>query len=57
MPLSKYFKGEGPKVMGNMQDRYGDDKGKKVFYATANKNNMAPPAKRKTFGQKIGSKD
>lgn len=38
MPLSKYFKGSGEKVMNNMKDEYGDKKGKSVFYATANKN-------------------
>lgn len=37
MPLSKYFKGKGEKVMEAMKKQYGDDKGKKVFYATANK--------------------
>ena len=37
MPLSKYFKGHGEEVMSNMQKEYGAEKGKKVFYATANK--------------------
>lgn len=55
MPLSKYFKGKGPQVLNDMQDRYGADKGKQVFYATANKTGMKP--KRKSFGQKIGAKD
>ncbi len=63
MPLAKYFKNKGRKVMSDMQDRYGDKKGKSVFYATANKNGMTPDdndaddrPKRKTLGQRIGGK-
>lgn len=57
-PIGKYFKGKGPKVMADMQDRYGEDKGKQVFYATANKNPDMKPAgetmpKRKSIGQRI----
>ena len=37
MPLSKYFKGKGEKVMGALKKTYGDEKAKKVFYAMANK--------------------
>lgn len=37
MPLKKYFKGKGEKVMEAMKKQYGDKKGKQVFYATANK--------------------
>lgn len=37
MPLSKYFEGKGEKVMSNMKKEYGSEKGKKIFYATANK--------------------
>ena len=37
MPVSKYFKGHGDKVMANMKKEYGDKKGKSVFYALANK--------------------
>jgi hypothetical protein len=37
VPLDKYFKGKGEKVMANMQREYGEEKGKRVFYATANK--------------------
>lgn len=40
MPLSKYFKGSGEKVMRSMQKEYGAKKGKQVFYATANKQGM-----------------
>lgn len=62
MPLSKYFKGKGEQVMSDMQDRYGSDKGKQVFYATANKNGQNPsekdskPAKRKSIGQRMAEK-
>jgi len=38
MPLSKYFKGSGEKVMSSMKKQYGAKKGKQVFYATSNKN-------------------
>jgi len=37
MPLSKYFKGKGEKVMSAIKKTYGTEKGKKVFYALANK--------------------
>jgi hypothetical protein len=42
MPISKYFKGSGEKVMADMKDRYGAKKGKSVFYATANKRKQTP---------------
>lgn len=44
MPISQYFKGRGSKVMKSMKKRYGDKKGKSIFYATANKNNMTAPS-------------
>ena len=37
MPVSKYFKGHGEKVMAAMKEHYGAEKGQQVFYATANK--------------------
>jgi len=37
MPLSKYYSGSGEKVMKNMKKQYGEEKGERVFYATANK--------------------
>ena len=40
MPISKYFKGSGEKVMKNMMKEYGKKKGKSVFYATAQKKGM-----------------
>lgn len=47
MPLSKYFKGSGDKVMNSMKKEYGDKKGKSVFYATANKMGLLPNKKGK----------
>lgn len=58
MPLNKYFKGKGEEVMSSMKKKYGDKKGKQVFYATANKKKMTPgvetgPSERfkKSFGK------
>jgi hypothetical protein len=31
VPLSKYYKGDGPQVMSSMQKRYGAKKGKQVL--------------------------
>ena len=42
MPISKYFSGHGSQVMSDMKDKYGEKKGKQVFYATANKKNQNP---------------
>lgn len=36
--------------MSSMQSRYGDKKGKQVFYATANKKGMNRPGKGKKKG-------
>lgn len=47
MPISEYYKGKGRKVMAQMQHRYGQKKGKEVFYATANKQGMKPGGKKK----------
>jgi len=44
MPLSKYFKGSGEKVMSSMKKQYGDKKGKSVFYATSNKYKSLGPS-------------
>lgn len=40
MPIEKYFKGSGGRVMREMLKRYGKEKGKRVFYAVANKSGM-----------------
>lgn len=37
MPLDTYFGGHGAKVMRRMKAEYGEAKGERVFYATANK--------------------
>lgn len=52
MPVNEYYKGHGTEVMQNMQDQYGKDKGKRVFYATANKRNMNRPGKRRKKSHK-----
>lgn len=54
MPINKYFKGSGNKVMSSMTKEYGADKGKQVFYATANKNKSMQPsdAAKKKMGVK-----
>lgn len=40
MPLSKYYKGKGENVMKSMKKKYGDKKGKSIFYATAKKQGL-----------------
>ena len=42
MPVSKYYGGHGQEVMANMTKEYGAEKGKNVFYATANKRKENP---------------
>lgn len=42
MPVSKYYKGSGEKVMREMKKRYGPEKGERVFYATAHTKGMTP---------------
>lgn len=37
MPVSAYFSGKGDEVLRRLQKRYGQEKGKSVFYALANK--------------------
>jgi len=36
MPISEYFHGAGERVMKDMKNRYGQEKGERVFYATSN---------------------
>jgi hypothetical protein len=52
MPLSKYFSGHGEKVMSSMKKQYGEEKGKKVFYATANKKKGLGPSDHFMKGKK-----
>lgn len=40
MPLSRYYGGHGQEVMSKMKKKYGEEKAKKVFYATANKRGL-----------------
>ena len=57
MPVDKYYKGHGSEVMSDMTKRYGEKKGKSVFYATANKKPaMKPPADRKKKSNSFGFK-
>lgn len=44
MPVNKYYKGHGSKVMKGMKEKYGEKKGKEVFYATANKHKSLKPS-------------
>lgn len=44
MPIGAYYKGHGSDVMDDMVNRYGEKKGKSVFYATANKRGLKPMA-------------
>lgn len=50
MPVDKYFKGKGRKVMSAMKKEYGEE-GERAFYATANKRKMKPGSK-KSSGKK-----
>jgi len=56
MPVKEYYKGSGDKVMKEMQERYGEEEGKRVFYATANKRKMNPKDKKKKKKSKKMSK-
>jgi hypothetical protein len=40
IPLSKYYSGHGEEVMREMQSRYGSERGKRIFYATAAKRGL-----------------
>jgi hypothetical protein len=53
MPISKYYKGHGSEVMSSMKKQYGEEGGKRVFYATANKKGLGPSDKSK---KKMGVK-
>ena len=46
MPIEEYYKGSGREVMRSMKERYGEEGGKRVFYATANKRGMNRPGKK-----------
>jgi hypothetical protein len=40
MPISKHYKGKGAEVMKAMVKKYGEKKGKEVFYATERKKSV-----------------
>ena len=47
MPVSAYFRGKGKSVLRDMTSRYGPEKGKRVFYATAKKMGLERPGKKR----------
>jgi hypothetical protein len=49
MPIPAYFKGDGRQVMRDMIRRYGKKKGRRVFFATANKQGLTPQDKHKAM--------
>ena len=48
MPLSRYYSGEGKKVMASMKKQHGPEKDKEVFYKTANKRGENPSKRRRS---------
>jgi len=42
LPISEYYKGRGQKVMAEMKRRYGEERGERIFYATANARGLTP---------------
>lgn len=42
MPVAGYFGGRGRTVLRKMKERYGDEEGERVFYATAKKRGQEP---------------
>lgn len=54
MPISGYYRGKGEQVMKDMRSRYGEEKGERVFYATANARNENPEDRK--AGQKVALK-
>jgi hypothetical protein len=55
-PVGEYYKGSGRKVMKSMKERYGEEGGKRVFYATANKKGMNRPGKKRKMKRKKKSR-
>jgi len=47
MPVKEYYKGSGSKVMKSMKERYGKERGERIFYATAKEKGMEPERKSK----------
>jgi ribosomal protein L9 len=42
VPIGSYYGGDGREVMAGMARRYGRKKGKRIFFATANKRGQRP---------------
>jgi hypothetical protein len=53
VPIDKYFKGEGDKVMSSMKQQYGEKAAERVFYATANKKGMKPKTIKRSPRKKV----
>ena len=47
MPIEGYYKGHGRRVMKSMKERYGEEGGKRAFYATAKKRGLERPGKKR----------
>lgn len=61
MPVGRYYKGHGTQVLAKMKARYGDKKGERVFFATANAHGLKPgetasPAQRRKLAKQYLSK-
>ena len=55
MPISAYFDGEGEKVLRQMQKKYGEEKGLRVFYATAKKQGKEPKEEGSGYAREVRS--
>lgn len=42
MPIGSYYHGHGSQVMAGMKEKYGKEKGERVFYATAKSKKQEP---------------
>jgi len=51
MPIERYFEGHGRSVMRSLKAKHGEEKGERVFYATANARH-AHPGEEMTENQK-----
>lgn len=56
MPLSKYYGGHGEEVMRDMKERYGEERGEEIFYATENEKKGKKSKKHKEATKKYYKK-
>lgn len=47
MPISEYYKGKGKEVMKKMKEKYGEEKGERIFYATAREHGLEPKKRKR----------